>query len=244
MTDSLHQLRAEVAERRRHAGDRGYDGWFFAFACQRLAGALVDAGRAEEALQPALESLATCRRLRRRRFGRHVGRSLFVYARVLRALGRTRETLEAMEEAVAILRAPERHPRDDSSRLGLCLWHLTGDLIAAGRAGDAVLCAREALSLWQRLSEQDAYRVPDVGFSYDNLSLALAATGEWEQAVQASRSAIAVFDQEEHGTDMALSLVHLADALEPLGDRDGAAAARAQAAALERRVAAQADAGS
>ncbi|WP_028063765.1 tetratricopeptide repeat protein [Solirubrobacter soli] len=236
MTMTLEERETYVAARRLDAHERLINAQAFIASATVLAGELREAGRAEEALALAEESLTMCRRrfARRRRYWDMLPRCLEVVAEHRRAQGQRSAALQATQEAAAIRRKrgfSGRH-RDQAFAVGSCLWDLTDDLRAVGRADDAVAAAREAIPAWACGAVELPNMRGAVGVSYDKLSRALGDAGQWPEALVASREAVAILSEEPPTADLADSLTQLATVLATLGQDDEARRAREQASAI------------
>jgi tetratricopeptide (TPR) repeat protein len=236
MSMTLAERERYVAARRQDAYGRLINAQAFIASAIVLAGELREAGRGEEALALAEESLTMCRRrfARRRRYWDMLPECLELYADHLRTQGQRSAALRATEEAAAIRRKrgfSGRH-RDQAFAVGSCLWDLTDDLLAVGRAEEAVAAAREAIPAW----ECGALEYPNmrgaVGVSYDKLSRALGDAERWPEALEASGEAVAILSADPPGADLADSLTQLATVLAALGYDDDARRAREQASAI------------
>ena len=236
MTMTLAEREREVAARRQDAHERLINAYSFIASAAVLADELREAGRAEEALPLAEESLMMCRQrfAHRRRYRELLPECLETFADHLRTQGQRSAALQATEEAAAIRRRrgfSGRH-RDQAFAFGGCMWDLTNDLRAAGRAEEAVAVAREAIPAW----ECGAVKYPNmrgaVGVSYDLLSRALGDAGRWPEALVASDEAVAILSDDPPGADLADSLTQLATVLTTLGHEDDGRRAREQASSI------------
>lgn len=234
----LDELEAAVEERRLDARDDVACGREHVLSCMRLAGALDEAGRAEEALARLSEGLATGRWLverDRRAHAYELAGCLEAYARLLRELGRRADALEATREAVVLRRigALRRGEPLHAVHLGACLWDFADDLAAEGRHKDVVPIAREALSIWRFVASAGPEYERGLALSYDRLSVALAAVGRRRAALKMSKRAFALLLRSEPGSHLVACVAHMADALDALGRSDDARSARELAEATE-----------
>ncbi len=234
----LDELEAAVAEHRPDARDDVACGQEHVLSCMRLAGALDDAGRPEEALERLGEGLATGRWLvqrDRKAHAQHLAGCLEAYAGLLRELGRRADALEAMQEAVVLRRigALRRGDPLHAVNLGACLWDLADDLAAEGRREDVVPIAREALSIWRFVASAGPEYERGLALSYDRLSVALAAVRRRRAALKMSKRAFALLVRSEPGSHLVACVTHMADALDALGRSDDARTARELVEATE-----------
>jgi tetratricopeptide (TPR) repeat protein len=236
MAMTLAERERYVAARRQDAHKRLINAHSFIASAAVLAAELREAGRAEEALALAEESLTMCRRrfAHRRRYWDMLPECLETFADHLRTQGQRSAALRAAEEAAAIRRRrgfSGRH-RDQAFVFGGCLWDLTNDLRAVGRAEEAIAVAREAIPAWECVAVEYPNMRGAVGVSYDMLSRALGDAGHWPEALVASGEAVAILSDDPPGADLADCLTQLATVLGTLGHDDDAHRAREQASAI------------
>ncbi|MDI2027137.1 tetratricopeptide repeat protein [Saccharopolyspora sp. TS4A08] len=117
-----------------------------------------------EALDAAAEAVATARRVARAAPGAHdaeLGHAVYAHAKALSNLGRRREALAELQEAVALFRDLAARDRRYEKDLAVHLTALGATLTDAARPAEAVEVSAEAVGVLRRLAETDpaAHRV-------------------------------------------------------------------------------------
>jgi len=226
-------------------------------ALNNLGVALSALGRYDEAWTATREAVDLYRALAAARpdaVRPNLARSLTNLGNVLAALGRYDEALQATQEAVALYRALAA-ARPDAVRpdLARSLNNLGLRLADLGRHEEALAATREAVAIRRALAAAnppqagglggDAFR-PDLASSLHNLGVALAALGRHEEALAATREAVAIrralaeVRPDAFRPDLASSLNNLGIQLADLGQREEALAATREAVDLYRALAA------
>jgi hypothetical protein len=167
-----------------------------AAAQHTLARRLVEAGRVDEALQPAADCVATYRLAAEAGANAHdIGGQLFNMSTLLASVSRLDAAMGALIGAIDILGAATPPPDQLAANLtllGVCLQTLAVHLIAAGRVPDAVTRAREAIAVYRRAAAAAGADRDAIGGQLLNLSNALSSAGQRDAAAEAAQAAVDV----------------------------------------------------
>ncbi|MFH8799743.1 hypothetical protein ACH4F6_09150 [Streptomyces sp. NPDC017936] len=186
----------------------------------RLAGLLLGAERAEDALAVALEGVRLCRDLitfDQNAFRSGLARSLAVLSRVHVALGGHREARDATAEAVHVLREQAEEsgaaPSEELVRGLRELWRLERRLGQNGAALRAIVEYTERRRLERDETERSRQLLAD---AFDCLAVSHGDAGQFRQAVWSSREAVTLYSgltdgssAADHRPALALSLRNL-----------------------------------
>jgi tetratricopeptide (TPR) repeat protein len=196
--------------------------------------------------EAAVERGRQLARLDPRIYGPELAMSLMRLSGRLAAIGRTSESLRAIQEAVALYRdktlaTEEAYPVDLARSLG----DLAVRLSEAGRADECLAPLTEAVQMHRELSDQEFGKYgPGLAMVMTNLSNHMAATGHSEQALETIHEAIAInralvnLDANAtHRRTLATSLTNLGNRLGVLGRHQDALRATEEAVELYRNLA-------
>lgn len=146
----------------------------------------------------------------------------------LLALGRRREGLAAIEEAVSIRRQlAATHPDTYDADLAVSLNNLSVTWGALGRREQGLKASQEAVDMYRELAATDRHtHLPNLATALNNLSNRLALLGHLEEALSTIEEAVTIRYQLAESSPatyllpLAASLNNLAQRLGKLGRRD------------------------
>ncbi|MFG1853297.1 tetratricopeptide repeat protein [Actinomadura geliboluensis] len=158
------------------------------------SGNLGRLGRHEESLARLTESVEVLRRLAAdhpEAFEAQLAASLNARALALAELGRRRESLDGVQEAVAIY---ARQPDADRAALASALNNLSARLAAVGRREEALEPIRRAVLIHRELEAGDPEEHrPALAANLHNHSLRLAELGRVEESTHAADEAVRIW---------------------------------------------------
>ncbi|MFE9257307.1 tetratricopeptide repeat protein [Streptomyces sp. NPDC006879] len=159
-------------------------------------------------------------------------------------LGRQREALAAVEEAVVIWRAlADARPDPHLVDLAGALNNMSVDLGDLGRRQEARAAIEEAVSLYRSLALTDPARLPALAAALSNLSVTLGGQHLLQEALSAVeesvriRRTLAAAQPDVHLPELAGALNNLAVRLGALGRREAALSIVREAVDLRRELA-------
>jgi tetratricopeptide (TPR) repeat protein len=221
-----------------------------AIALNKLAKALGEVGRREDALATARDAVAIRRELANEQpdaFRADLAVALANLGKALLDVGRREDALAVAQESVAIRRElAAQRPDAFRPELAGALNNLGVALVAVGRREDALAAVRESVAIHRELAPQrpDVLQ-PDLAMALGNLGNVLSDIGRHEEALAAAEQIADLFRElaaqrpDAFRPDLAQSLGNLGNRLSDVGRREDALAVARQAAELYRDLASQ-----
>ncbi|MEV6871630.1 tetratricopeptide repeat protein [Amycolatopsis sp. NPDC051128] len=173
-----------------------------------------------------------------------LAKSLYILGTDLWEVGRYREALDAIGEAVAIRRRlVDIEPEPYLPLLASSLSSLGACLRAARRYREALGGSNEAVAIYRRLADKEPERYrPPFATSLNNLGLNLDDVGRYWEALEASNEAVAIYrrladkEPDQYRSDLADCLVNLGSRLRAVGRHREAVEITEEAVTIYRRL--------
>lgn len=188
------------------------------------AGRLVEAGRKDEALGLAAESVELWRGLRTQRpsrFAAELAASLRRRAELLESQGRRAQALDDRREAVELLRAlAEERPGEFSALLAVAMVGLGAALVSADEPTEALALSQAAVAMRREFQgASSGRRGAEIASGLGVVGSALLALGRYDEAAEVAREAVEIYRElgasKRSGVDIFLCIaqMQLGDAL-------------------------------
>ncbi len=188
------------------------------------AGRLLEAGRKDEALGLAAESVELWRGLRTQRpsrFATELAESLRRRAELLESHGRRAQALDDRREAVELLRAlAEERPGEFSPLLAVAMVGLGAALVSTDEPTEGLALSQAAVAMRREVQgASSGRRGAEIASGLGVVGSALLALGRYDEAAEVAREAVEIYRElgasKRSGVDILLCIaqMQLGDAL-------------------------------